>query len=48
MAADTPTVKESIIAYLGDPPIYMGFPVDMSSLDQPIRGYVVKGMRRPS
>ena len=37
-----PTVSDIIKEHLGDPPIYYGYPVDLSDLDIPIKGYVEK------
>lgn len=39
-----PTLTEIFLAFLGDPPTYLGLPVDLSSLEKK----VVKGMVVPA
>ncbi len=39
------TLKEMFLDLLGDPPMYRGYPVDLSSLDTEVKGYVIPGPR---
>lgn len=56
---DAPTLREILLEYLdylpanadrlkGTPRMYMGLPVDLSNLDAPICGYVMKGSKKIS
>ncbi len=39
---EKPTLREILLEFLGDPPMYKGLPVDLSCLDEEIKGFVIK------